>query len=279
MRSFDPKALADGNAERIRARFNIHEAMMPKAFLQLGTGWGDLLKLEGEQRLSLHELPGFEALTELDGHERVLCYGRVGDAWVMAQRGRVHLNEGVNDAAIPQMVRLQVEQAIELGVKTFILTNAVGSLGGRVSKGSVVAVDGFITLFAPDLPLYPGEFCSPEDVLDPSLIELAQLGGSHADHLAVVRGGYLMLRGPQFEGRRYDKAFLASTGAHCVGMSLLPEAAVLSVYRSSRRLRALCLSYVTNDDKEEHSHEANQAQAKTKAEGLRLLLEHVLSKL
>ena len=270
---------ADFNAEKIRARFKIHESTAPKAFVQLGTGWGDLLQLGGEQRLPLRELSGFEGMAELEGHERTLGYGTVGDVWVLAQRGRVHLNEGFHDPAVMEKVRLQIEQVIELGVKTFILTNAVGALANRASKGSVVAVDGFVTVFAPELPLFPGEFCSPEDVLDEDLIRLAQLGGPHADHLAVLKGGYVMVRGPQFEGRKYDKAFLTSTGAHCVGMSLLPEAAVLSVHQKKHHLRALCLSYVTNDDKEEHSHEANQDQAKKNAEGLRLLLEHVITKL
>lgn len=271
---------ADFNAEMIRARFKIHESTMPKAFVQLGTGWGDLLQLGGEQRLPLHELHGFEGMAELTGHERTLCYGTVGDVWVLVQRGRVHLNEGFHDPAVKEKVRLQIEQVIELGVKTFILTNAVGSLGiHRAPKGSVVAVNGFVTVFAPELPIFPGEFCSPEDVLDEELIRLAQLGGPHTDHLAVLKGGYVMLGGPQFEGRKYDKPFLAMTGAQCVGMSLLPEAAVLSVHQKKHHLRALCLSYVTNDDKEEHSHEANQAQAKKKAEGLRLLLEHVITKL
>ena len=85
-----------------------------------------------------------------------------------------------------------------------------------------------------------------------------------------------MVRGPFFEGRKYDKTTLARTGASVVGKSVLPEACVASVYDG---VRVLALSFVTNDDVEEHSHEENQRAAKAAAPKLGDFLSEVIGKL
>lgn len=238
----------------------------PDVGLVLGTGWGDTLKLENEtsvpfQQLLLRMRQSTYQLGELPGHERRVSYGRIGDARVIALRGRVHLNEHPNDPMVPLLVRLQVQMLLELGVRRFILTNAAGSLKDDVRVGDIVVADGFVSLFAPAMPLYAGEFCSPEDTLDRRL----QLIGIETESpLCRHQGGYAMMRGPFFEGRRYDKPLLRQTGAACVGMSTLPEASIIALNGA----KALCLSYITNDDKEVHSHETNQARARERSQQL-----------
>lgn len=245
--------------------------------LILGTGWGDVLQIENPYRISLADIPGFGALTKLEGHARELMIGRVSGRQVLVLRGRIHLNEVPADPELFKMVRLQVEMLLQLGACQLILTSAVGALRPQngampLSVGDVCAIDGFVTLFAPDMPLWAGEFCSPEDTLNLRLREIAL---AERGELRVSVGGHVMVRGPFFEGRRYDKRLLAQTGASVVGMSILPEACVAALYGA----RVLALGFVTNSDIETHSHETNLAQAKSAAAKLGGLLERIVRRM
>ncbi len=260
----------------------------PSIGIVLGTGWGDTLALKDmkpvfgvkiDERLKkemyLKELD-FYRLGELEGHARKIALGRVGDKETIALRGRIHLNEKPpSDDDIHMQVRLQVEMLFHLGVKTLILTAAVGSLKPDIAVGDIVAVDGFVTVFAPPIPLFAGEFCSPEDTLDPSLREIASTAARDAG-LRLHVGGHAMLRGSFFEGRKYDKPLLAASGASVVGMSILPEACIAALYPD---VKVLSLCFVTNSATEEHSHETNHARAKESADKLGDFLERTIANL
>ncbi|HYE22019.1 MAG TPA: hypothetical protein VD998_00335, partial [Verrucomicrobiae bacterium] len=119
------------------------------------------------------------------------------------------------------------------------------------------------------------EFCAPEDTLSPVLQDIARKHS--ADFSGVLRsGGYVMIRGPFFEGRKYDKKFLASTGAKAVGMSVLPEACICALYEG---VEVLGLAFITNDDSETHSHEANLEAAHIASFGLSQFLTGVIGSL
>jgi purine-nucleoside phosphorylase len=250
-------------------------ALEDTACMVLGTGWGDAITLESEKSVSLRYVLGFENLETIEGHKRLLCRGILSGCPVIALRGRIHLNESVRPEHALQ-VRLQIDMLLALGVKTLILTNAAGALGDKASVGDVVVTDGFVSLYAPDMPLFAGEFCSPDDVLDPELQRMAV--ASAPEGLTVRTGGYAMLRGPFFEGRKYDKPLLRQTGATCVGMSTLPEACFASLYKP-QGVRVLALSFITNSDTEVHSHEENLARAKEKSALLGALLTNIVGKL
>ncbi len=273
---------ANWAAESIRKGLLIPPDRPPEIGIVLGTGWGDLLRLSGESRMPLIEASlMFNDLVELHGHKRELGYGQVAGKSVLALRGRVHLNEKPYDQRTAMAVRLQVQMMVALGIKTFILTNAAGALGNKCRVGDIVVVDGFVSLFAPDLPVSAGEFCSPDDVLDrrfgEGAVEIAEteLGANDDDHPLVRRGGYVMMRGPFFEGRRYDKPLLRQSGATCVGMSSLPEAAVIAA--TCKEPRVLVLSYITNSDTEQHSHEENVRRAKQVGPRLGKILEEIIA--
>jgi len=242
--------------------------------LILGTGWGDVLKISDAVEIPFQEIPGFEALGSLAGHARRLAIGRIGEKNVLVLRGRVHLNEAPNDPNITKMVRLQTDILFHLGARTLIVTSAVGGLRGRVKVGQVAVVDGFITLHAPEMPLWAGEFSSPESTLCPQLRQIA-----HEEHGALVTEevGHVMVRGPGFEGLKYDKGLLAKDGAGVVGMSMLPEAYVAGLYREEGA-ETLGLGFVTNDDVAEHSHEANQACAARSAVHLGEFLTRIIGR-
>src|SRR3989344_2311265 len=231
----------------------------------LGTGWGDKLELCDSRELALATQPGFRGLSELTGHARKYVYGHVGATNVLALSGRIHLNEMSHSIGLSQMVRLQIEIMLQIGVRKMILTCAAGSLPGTgIATGSLVIIDGFVTLYAPDMPLYAGEFCSPEDTLDPGMRELAwHLRNEYPSKVSM--GGHVMVRGPFFEGRRYDKKILADSGAAVVGMSVLPEACICALYPGTEALR---LAFVTNGADEVHSHETNLERARESAASL-----------
>ena len=260
-------------ARYIQARFPI---LAHPIGIVLGTGWGDVLKVDDAVGMSYRDIPGFGSLSDLEGHARQLVIGKIQGVPVCCLRGRVHLNEAPADPQLAQMVRLQVEMLLALGVRTLIITSAVGGLsngkGRPFGVGDVIAVDGFVTLYAPEMPLYAGEFCSPEDTLDPKLLLMAI---EEQGKLLVRVGGHVMVRGPFFEGRRYDKRLLAASGADVVGMSMLPEACVAALYEA----RVLGLGFVTNDDQETHSHETNLVRAKASASELGGFLERIVRRI
>lgn len=271
-RNAERESAAKKAAETIRQKLGVPTDENPIG-LVLGTGWGDVLNISESVEIPFGDIPGFEKLGTLQGHARRVIFGKLEGRPILALRGRVHLNEAPNDPVIPTMVRLQIEMLLQLGVKTLILTSAVGSLDRTVRVGDIVDADGFITLFAPPMPLWAGEFCSPEDTLDE---KLGRIAFEEREDLHVRLGGHAMVAGPFFEGRGYDKAVLRSTGASVVGMSVLPEACIAALYEE---VKVLALCFVTNSAYEPHSHEENLARAKKSRDLLGAYLIRIVSRL
>jgi len=237
----------------------------------LGTGWGDKLLLNNRREISFHKVPGFGQLSALEGHSREFVAGSCGGKQVVALSGRVHLNEAPADPMVHQMCRLQTEALMQLGVRKLIVTCAAGALpdtGMGIEVGNLVLINGFLTLFAPDMPLFAGEFCSPEDALsirNSDLISSSYAGGTK-------KGIYAMVRGPFFEGRLCDKRALSQAGADIVGMSTLPEACIASLYGAEVQ----ALAFITNDSEETHDHKTNLARATEASEQLALCLSKIV---
>ena len=272
--------LAERAAEALREEFLIDGGnARPDVGVVLGTGWGQALPWEEKTiiRRGIGSLPGFDAahLRALAGHVRQVVFGRVDRRQVVALQGRIHLNEAPHDQNLARMFRLQIEMLIKLGVKTLILPAATVSLKPEIEVGDIMVVDGFMTLFAPDMPLFAGEFSSPEDTLDPELLELAVASVNEITGHAKV-GGYAMVRGRFFEGGKYDKSFLMATDASTVGMSTLPEACVAALYPD---VKVIALNFITNTAFETHSHDVNQERARKKAYDMGRVLGSIISKI
>jgi purine nucleoside phosphorylase len=267
---------AQHSAEELRKYFGMKPGRKVDTGLILGTGWGDSLHLNQSQEIPFVKIAGFESLNDLHGHSRKLEYGIIpGGGDVLVLRGRVHLNEAPpSDEKVFNMVRLEVEILMQLGVRKLIVTSAVGSLHENLRVGDIVIPDGFVTLFAPAMPMFTGEFYSPEDTLDEDLRALG-LRVAEDQQIRACAGGHVMVRGPFFEGRKYDKAFLASTGAIAVGMSMLPEACVASIYNA----KVLGFGLVTNSAFEKHEHETNVERAKAQSCKLGMLLSETARRL
>lgn len=259
-------------AYRIREKLSLGDEPVAHGVV-LGTGWGDCLDLKDAREVSLKALPGFESLGILEGHARTVVTGTLGGKRIMALRGRVHLNES-HCRSHWKMVRLQVEMLVKLGVNRLVLTCAAGSLEQSLRVGDLMLMDGFVTAFAPPMPLLAGEFVSPEDALDSAWRTAAYGLFIDNDPKSVGKGGYALLRGPQFEGRAYDKKLLALAGAKAVGMSTLPEACVAALYPD---VKVLGIAFITNSATETHSHEENLARAKARAAHLGDFLTRVIA--
>ncbi|MDO8598581.1 MAG: hypothetical protein Q7S02_00545, partial [bacterium] len=147
-------------AEYVTGKLRESERVRPREpiGLVLGTGWGDVLNVEHAIEIPFGDIPGFEGLAALEGHARRLVIGTLEGKDVAVLRGRVHLNEAPCDPNVPKMVRLQTEMLLKLGARTLIVTSAVGSLRGALDVGQIAVVDGFVTVFAPEMPLWAGEF-------------------------------------------------------------------------------------------------------------------------
>lgn len=269
---------------RIPNRFNCRNGEKIPIGLILGTGWGDSLNIETEISIPFQDIPGFETLGNLKGHARKVLVGNFAGRQLIILQGRVHLNEAPADPEIYKMVRLQTEMLFALGIKQLITTSAAGSLFRQprhrpnaddfpLAVGNVAVIDGFVTAYAPAMPLWAGEFYSPEDSISKRLNAIA-LNYKNED-LKCHPAGYLMVRGPFFEGRKYDKPLFAESGAGVIGMSTLPEACIASMCCGE----FLGLSFVTNSDAEMHSHEENIRRAKAASQHLGSLLYYVISEI
>ncbi len=244
---------------------------IPRVAVVLGSGWGDALPLQVAHERPLHGgVSGFEDLEPHPTHARRVRVGTVNGILVIALQGRIHLNDALpgttEEGRIYAMTRLQVEMLYALGVRTFILTCAAGRLRPKgkplIPVGSLVVMDGFVTGFAPAMPGFSGEFRTAEDLLihEKEVLNAIKKGARNNPKVRV--GGYLMVRGPFFEGRRYDKRVYANTGASVIGMSVLPEAAALAAASMGREsCRIVGLAFVSNDEKEVHSDEEIRRRA------------------
>jgi len=238
----------------------------------LGSGLGALAdELTDAVTFPYGELPGFRPGT-VAGHAGALALGRLGDAPVAVLRGRVHLYEGADAAAIATPIRLLKL----LGAEAVLLTNAAGSLRPEVGPGSLVAISDHINMLAfnpltgrNDDDIGP-RFPSMAGAYDAEL--RAELAGAARDcEVRWHEGVYLACPGPSFETPAEIRAF-RTLGADLVGMSTVPEVIVAR----HCGLRVAAVSVVTNLAEgmgdEPLSHEGTLAEGERGGERLRRVL-------
>jgi len=253
-------------AAKVAKRLREDHGIKPESFdagIELGSGFGDALTFDKvHANIPMKGISEFMSLSRYDipHHARTIVIGELGGKLVIAQRGRVHMNEDPDDpATINRMVRLQIELMIHLGIKRLILTAAVGSTGRKESYfriGEICVVDELITRWAGDLPLYSGEFHNPEICLDKELRAKALAAATEAG-LSAKPGRHIMYRGPLFE-TPHDKRLMAQEGGDVVGMSVLPECCIASLYS----LPTVALTCITDAESETPDHEMHVRRLK-----------------
>jgi purine-nucleoside phosphorylase len=192
----------------------------PEVALVLGSGLGDLANRMPEALAApFHEIPDLPA-PSVHGHRGQLLLGRWASRNVLLFAGRVHYYEGHAWRSVVQPVRI----AQQLGVKTLILTNAVGGIRSDLGPGSLVAVTDHIECTWPHWYRRPGPggigAARPSPYSASLINRLQSAARACGEHLAT--GVYAQVTGPSYETPAEVRA-LRTCGADVVGMSTARE--------------------------------------------------------
>jgi len=216
-------------------------ARAPQIAIVLGSGLGSLAdRLTGAVRIPYAEIPGFHVPT-VEGHRGELVAGMLAGRSVVAQSGRFHLYEGhpADVAALPARL------FAELGVSTFIVTNAAGGIRPSFLPGTLMLITDHLNLTGRNPligPVVLGEprFPDMSAAYDVGLRTLA-LEVARGQRTELAQGVYAALLGPTYETPA-EVRMLATLGADAVGMSTVPEVIVAN----ARGMRCLGISTITN---------------------------------
>jgi purine-nucleoside phosphorylase len=228
--------------ERSAAAIRARTPRPPEVAVVLGSGLGAFADgLTNAVRIPYGEIPGFASST-VPGHEGALFLGDAGGVAVAALKGRVHLYEGHDAAAVVHPVRT----LRWLGAKVAILTNAAGGLDPGVPPGSLYVLEDHLNLTGTSPlrghndervgPRFPDMTAAYDPALRAAALEEAARLGT-----PLHRGVYAGLVGPSYETPA-EIRMLRTLGAHLVGMSTVLETLALRHMGA----RVLAFSCVTN---------------------------------
>lgn len=183
----------------------------------LGSGLGPLA-----ERVAVSRTADFAELglpvSKVAGHAGHFLFGKLGRRQVIVMKGRVHLYEGHDAAAVTAGVRWMHSQ----GVEHLILTNAAGTLHPDFPPGSWMMLSDHLNLTATS-PLEGGpNFVDMTEVYDLEA-RAAFLEAASRQGMNLHQGVYAGLRGPQYETPA-EIRMLRTMGADAVGMSTVLEA-------------------------------------------------------
>ena len=189
----------------------------------LGSGLAKAVPpLEKSRTIPYSEIPGFPRTT-VPGHEGKLILGRSGGKNVAVMQGRFHYYEGHAMEAIA----LPVRTLEYLGLKTLIVTAAVGSMRPNVKPGHFTVISDHINFMGrnPLRAFHEEEFGTmfPDmtNAYDKQLRKI-MLAICRKHKAPVHEGVYLAVGGPSYETPAEITAFRAM-GGDVVGMSVVPE--------------------------------------------------------
>lgn len=249
----------------LRSTLEARDVKLPTVSVVLGSGLAGLVRqvdVLAELQFAQLGLPR----TSADGHAGAFVLGVLDGRTVLLQSGRLHCYENWSPAVVALPVRMQALA----GIRTFVLTNAAGSLDADIRVGDVVALSGDrgAALFSPSTGLYDDpnfegplgpKFYSVNEVYDSNL-RARFVQSARSLSYPVHEGVYQFMLGPRYEQiheirelvRARREAVAAGDGDYAlttVGMSTAPEAAALAQLRADARfssIRTLGISNVTN---------------------------------
>lgn len=214
----------------------------PKIGMILGSGLGSIAEqLTNPITIPYQAIPGLHS-GGVAGHSSLLVMGYMQDIPVLCLKGRLHLYEGVPCECLRTLVRMTKA----LGVETFVVTGAAGSLRTEVNPGEVMLINDHIN-FQPLNPLvgqndesFGPRFVSMENAYDDGLREIMLKTASRMG-FNLPQGVYISVMGPSFETPAEIRAF-RTLGADMVGMSVVPEV----ILARHCNMRVLGLAAITN---------------------------------
>jgi purine-nucleoside phosphorylase len=228
----------DAAVAAIRARTETR----PAVGVVLGSGLGAFADaIEDAVEVPYEDIPGWPQATAV-GHAGRLALGSFGGVSIAVMRGRAHLYEGISPAKVVFGIRVLGL----LGIRTLVLTNAVGAIDDSLRPGQLVLISDHVNLQARsplvganDESLGP-RFPDMSDAYDPELRAAAKAAAERLG-LDLGEGIYAAWLGPAFETPA-EIRMLRTLGADTVGMSTVPE--VLAARHMG--IRCLAVSCVTN---------------------------------
>jgi purine-nucleoside phosphorylase len=226
-------------AEFIRSR---SKGFKPRVGVILGSGLSKAVPpVDGAVTIPYSDIPGFPRTT-VAGHAGKLILGEFHGVPTAIMQGRFHYYEG----HAMESIALPVRVLEYLGLKTLIITAAVGSMREKVKPGHLTVVSDHINLMGrnPLRAFHEEEFGTmfPDltGAYDPALRKLA-LAICKKRKIPAHEGVYVAVGGPSYETPAEIRAFRA-LGGDVVGMSVVPE---LIVARQMG-LRSMAVTWTSN---------------------------------
>ena len=200
--------------------------MTPEIGVILGSGLGDYAeRLENQVVIPYTDIPNFPVST-VAGHAGAFVFGTHNGKPVVCMRGNLHYYEGYS----MQELSIPVRTMNKLGVKTLIITNAVGGVNTFLKPGDFVLVSDHINMSGAN-PLigrnyneFGPRFPDMSDIYTKRLRTRIKYVADEQG-IDLKEGIYLMYSGPNYETPAEIRAF-RNMGADVVGMSCIPEAIV-----------------------------------------------------
>jgi purine-nucleoside phosphorylase len=195
----------------------------PDVGFVLGSGLAKAVPpLEKTIIIPYRDIPGFPRTT-VPGHEGKLILGRAAGRSVAVMQGRFHYYEGHAMESIALPVR-----ALEyMGLKTMIVTAAVGSMREKVKPGHFTVVTDHINLMGrnPLRAFHEEEFGTMFPDMTQAYdkrLSATILSACRKRKVPVHEGVYVAVGGPSYETPAEIRAF-RTLGGDVVGMSVVPE--------------------------------------------------------
>ncbi|HEX38337.1 MAG TPA: purine-nucleoside phosphorylase [Candidatus Cloacimonetes bacterium] len=215
---------------------------VPEVGIILGTGLNELTHImEIDLEIPYQDIPHFRISTA-PSHQGKMLFGSFHGINIIILQGRLHCYEGYSalETTYPVFVMK------ELGIKTLIVTNAVGSLRRDFEIGDLIAIKDHINLTGmnPLVGKNDGKlgirFPSMQDAYSKEYREV--LNKAYIESKMEYKEGiYAGLLGPSLETPAECK-MLKTIGADMVGMSTVHEV-IVGVYLG---LKILGISTITN---------------------------------
>ena len=195
----------------------------PVAAIIAGSGLADSLpELTDKVSIPYSSIPNFPRTT-VKGHKGELVFGRLHGKDVVIMRGRFHYYEGrpLNFIAFP------VRVLAFLGVKTLIVTAAVGSLKSSLRPGDFLILKDHINFMGanPLMGNYNSLFGEMfPDMNEPydAVLRREALVAARKIKIRASEGVYLAVTGPSYETPAEVRVY-RMLGGSVAGMSVVPE--------------------------------------------------------
>jgi purine-nucleoside phosphorylase len=214
----------------------------PQIAIILGSGLGALVnEIKESLEIDYNDIPGFP-VTTVEGHEGKLVFGKIGDKYILAMKGRFHYYEGYDVSKVVFAVRVFKF----MGINNLIVTNAAGGINKDFNPGDLMIIKDHIGFFAPsalrgkNINEFGVRFPDMSKAYNGELIQLCKDAASK-EGINVREGVYIFAKGPMYETPAEIRA-MSILGADAVGMSTVPEVTVAN----HAGMNILGISCITN---------------------------------